>query len=418
VESIRNKLGVHSRTQIAVWITESRATETASAPVPATDSATSPTVDSAPPGILHALTRRPWTRPSLAVASLAALSMLLVLVALQLQPLSRPIPEIAHRVAGTGVRGFSGDGGPATGAELSRPAGIAVDSSGSVIFLDGDRVRRIGSDGVIKTIAGTGTTGFSGDGLAATLAELNLHVFMGPAAAGVATDQDGNVYISDRDNQRVRVIRPSGIIVTFAGTGTDGKGGDNGPAAQAQLSNPSGLACDRSGNVYIADTGNNRVRMVNPSGVIRTVAGSGDPGSAGVGGPASEAQLNGPTGVAVDRADNLYIADSANNRILKVTQVGIIVTIAGTGATGATGDNGPATSATLSLPRAIAADDRGDVFIADTENSRVRRIDGGGTITSLATAVRLNHPFGVAASRNGQVLVADTYNNRILLLSP
>src|SRR5207302_1822014 len=184
-------------------------------------------------------------------------------------------------------------------------------------------------------------------------------------------------------NQRVRIIGPSGIIVTFAGTGTEGKGGDNGPAAQAQLSNPAGLACDRYGNVYIADTGNNRVRMVDPSGVIRTVAGRGDPGSAGLGGPASEAQLNGPTGLALDRADNLYIADTANNRILKVTPVGIIETVAGTGRGGATGDDGPATSATLSLPIAIAIDERGDIFIADTENSRVRRIDGVGTITTL-----------------------------------
>jgi sugar lactone lactonase YvrE len=379
---------------------------------------TSPTLDSPALGLRRARTGRPWTRPLLAIASLAALSMVIVLVALQRQPLTMPLPDGAHRLAGTGVRGFSGDGGPATAAELSRPAGIAVDSSGSVIFLDGDRVRKIGSDGIVKTIAGTGTTGSSGDGLAATLAELNLGVFLGPAAAGIATDQDGNVYVADRDNQRVRVIRPSGTIATFAGNGTQGAGGDRGPAAQAQLSNPAGLACDLSGNVYIADSGNNRVRMVDPNGVIRTVAGNGDPGSAGIGGPASDAQLNRPTGVAVDRADNLYIADSANNRILKVTQVGIIETIAGTGRAGATGDDGPATSATLSVPLAVATDDRGDIFIADSENNRVRRIDGAGTMTSLTTAVRLNRPFGVAVGKDGQVLVADTFNNRILSLSP
>src|SRR5207302_8776775 len=141
-----------------------------------TDLATSPTVDSEARGVPRARARRPWTRPSLAIASLAVLSILAGIVALQLQPFSRPIPELANRVAGTGVRGFSGDGGPAIGAELSLPAGIAGDSSGSVIFLDGDRGRRIGSDGVIKTIAGTGTTGFSGEGVAGTQAEVNPHV--------------------------------------------------------------------------------------------------------------------------------------------------------------------------------------------------------------------------------------------------
>jgi DNA-binding CsgD family transcriptional regulator len=414
VGSIRNKLGFRSRTQIAVWISESRAMGAAAAPVPPIASVTSPTLDPPAPTVRRARARRPWTRPLLVVASLAALSLAVVLVALQMQHLSGSLPQGANRVAGTGVRGFTGDGGPATAAELSRPAGLAVDSRGSVIFLDGDRVRRIASDGVIKTIAGTGTTGFSGDGQAATLAELNLGVFLGPAAAGVATDQIGNVYVSDRDNQRVRIIRPSGTIATFAGNGTQGAGGDSGPAAQAQLSNPAGLACDLSGNVYIADTGNNRVRIVDPNGVIRTVAGSGDPGSTGMGGPASDARLNGPTGVAVDRADNLYIADSANNRILKVTQVGIIQTIAGTGRAGATGDGGPATSATLSVPLAVATDERGDIFIADAENSRIRRIDASGTITSLTTPLRLNRPFGVAVDNDGQVLVADTFNNRIL----
>jgi DNA-binding beta-propeller fold protein YncE len=233
----------------------------------------------------------------------------------------------------------------------------------------------------------------------------------------VAVDQVGNIYIADHDNQRIRLISPSGGISTFAGTGTQGGKGDDGPAVQAELWNPSGLAVDRSGNLYIADSGNNRVRVIDSAGIIRTVAGTGDPGSAGDGHPALEAQLNGPTGVAIDVAGNLYIADSVNNLIRKVTR-GIIETVAGTGESGATGDGGPGLKATLSRPVAIATDDRGELFIADTDNSRVRRIDGAGTITTIAAMARLDHPLAIAVDGHGQVLVADTYNNRILRLRP
>jgi DNA-binding CsgD family transcriptional regulator/sugar lactone lactonase YvrE len=415
VESIRNKLGFHSRTQIAVWVTEGRAAEDAGA----AERAATVALESPPPaapGRLRAMSRPPpVTRRQVAIAS--AVLVLLAALLVALRPLASPAQPEASLVAGTGVRGFYGDGGPARAAQLSQPAGLAVDPSGAVIVVGADRVRRIGTDGVIKTIAGTGTRGFSGDRLAATLAELNLHVFPGPVANGVAVDQLGNIYIADHDNQRIRLISPSGGISTIAGTGSQGGEGDNGPAALAQLSNPSGLAVDRSGNLYLADTGNNRVRIIDPTGIIRTVVGTGDPGSAGDGHPALEAQLNGPTGVAIDLAGNLYVADSANNRIRKVTR-GIIETVAGTGESGATGDGGPALKATLSRPVAVATDDRGEVFIADSDNSRVRRIDGAGTITMLAATAHLDHPLGIAVDRQGQVLVADTYRNRIMRLRP
>jgi DNA-binding CsgD family transcriptional regulator/DNA-binding beta-propeller fold protein YncE len=417
VESIRNKLGFHSRTQIAVWLTEGRTLGNGAVSAPAAVAEPDPIAGSAAPEQLGAIARRRLSRRRLGIASVAVSLLAAILVGLQLLSLSGPPPPEALRLAGTGVRGFSGDGGPATAAQLSQPAGIAVDPGGSVVVVGGDRVRRIGANGVIKTIAGTGTRGFSGDGLAASLAELNLHVFPGPVPDGVAVDQAGNIYLADHDNQRIRLISPSGGISTFAGTGIQGGDGDDGPAAQAQLWNPSGLAVDRSGNLYIADSGNNRIRVIDTAGIIRTVAGTGDPGSGGDGHAALEAQLNGPTGVAIDVAGNLYIADSVNNLIRKVTR-GIIETVAGTGESGAAGDGGPALKATLSRPVAIATDDRGELFIADTDNSRVRRIDGAGTITTLAAEAHLDHPLAIAVDRQGLVLVADTSNNRVLRLRP
>src|SRR6266850_560321 len=246
-------------------------------------------------------------------------------------------------IAGTGKRGVSGDGGPASSAQLKYPHGVAVDGTGNVFIADSNnnRIRMLTAGGVITTVAGEGTAGFSGDGGPALAAQLKYPV-------GVAVDGAGNLFIADRYNNRIRKVTPDGIISTLTG-GRSGFSGDGGPAASAQINDPRGVAVDRSGNVFIADAGNERIRVVTPDGIMNTVAGSG-PGFGGDGGAATSAELNYPGGAAVDAAGNVFIADTRNHRIRKVTPGGIITTIAGNGATGFGGDGGPATSAQLSYP--------------------------------------------------------------------
>lgn len=253
-------------------------------------------------------------------------------------------------------------------------------------------------------MAGTGTSGFSGDGESATLAKLNLNVFPSASAQGLAVDNLGNVYIADYGNHRIRKVSAAGIITTIAGTGTAGGSGDEGDARNAQLGLPRGLAFEQqTGNLDVADSFTNRVRMIDGNGFIHPVAGTGDVGDNGDSGLALRAQLNGPTGLAIDqKTGSLYIADSTNHRVRKVTADGMISTVVGT-------------AAALSLPVAIAIDDRGDVFVADAGNNRVLRIDAGGTITTLAApGLGLNQPLGIAIDSSGYVFVADTYNNRIM----
>ena len=267
---------------------------------------------------------------------------------------------VISTVVGNGTQGFSGDNGPATNAQLNQPAGMAVDSAGNLYIADtgNHRIRKV-SGGVISTVAGTGTRGFSGDGGPATSAQLS-----GPG--GLAVDSAGNLYIAEY--ARIRKVS-NGVITTIAGSGTWGFSGDNGPATSAQIID-GGIALDSAGNLYIADTNNYRVRKIS-NGVITTVAGDGIPGFSGDNGPATSAQLSSPGGVAVDSAGNLYIADSFNNRIRKVSN-GAIVTIAGNGTYGYSGDGGPATSATLEVSGGIAVDSAGRVYIADTYNFTIR----------------------------------------------
>jgi sugar lactone lactonase YvrE len=258
-------------------------------------------------------------------------------------------------VAGNGMQGFGGDGGPATSAQLNFPSGAAADSAGNLYFVDaGDpRIRKV-SGGVITTAAGNGTSLFSGDGGPATSAGLF-------GVWDVAVDVAGNLYIAEADS-RIRKVS-NGVIATVVGSGTQGFSGDTGPATSAQLNGPTGVAVDAASDLYIADTSNQRVRKVS-NGVITTVVGNGTPGFSGDGGPAASAQLNGPTGVAVDAAGNLYVADSGNSRIRKVSN-GVITTVAGNGSPGFSGDNGPATSAQLNAPGRIAVDSSGNLYIAD-----------------------------------------------------
>ena len=218
---------------------------------------------------------------------------------------------------------------------------------------------------IITTIAGTGSTGSSGDRGAASSALLNNPV-------GVSVDISGNVYIADSLNHKIRMVTSAGIITTFAGTGIQGSNGDGGAATSAQLNYPVWVTVGISGNVYIADYFNNKIRMVTSTGIITTIAGTGVEGSSGDGGAATSAQLYYPRGVSVDISGNVYIADFGNHKIRMVTSTGIITTIAGTGVGGSSGDGGAATSAQLYYPEGVSVDISGNVYIADTYNSKIR----------------------------------------------
>jgi DNA-binding beta-propeller fold protein YncE/DNA-binding CsgD family transcriptional regulator len=376
VAQICNKLGFSTRAQIAAWA----ATLDATAAVPVVAPVAEPA------------RRRRVPVLSRATARLIGVGIIVFgllgggLVALKLVP--QPAPSAAVTIA---------DG-------LSRPNGIAIDSTGAILIMDGDQVHRI-SNGKASLVAGTGTNGFSGDGESATGAMLSLFVFPGMPAQGLAVDKAGNVYIADYGNHRVRKVTTDGKITTVAGTGSAGGTGDGGSATEAQLMDPRGLAIDQQGNLYVADSGINRVRMIDAQGKIHAFAGNGVSGFAGDGDSALSAQLSGPSGLAIDEGTGtLYIADTGNHQLRKVTRDGRISTVAGPGAT-------------LSLPVAIATDDRGDVFIADKGTSRVLRIDAAGNTTILAaTGFVFSSPLGVVVDANGYVYIADTYHDRIVRL--
>ena len=268
-----------------------------------------------------------------------------------------------------GERDFSGDEGPATAARLTFPFGVAVDGAGNLYIADSSnhRIRKVDATGTITTVAGTGEFGFGGDEGPATAAQLFLPI-------GVAVDGTGNLYIADAGNQRIRKVDATGTITTVAGTGERDFSGDEGLATAAQLDFPFGVAVDGTGNLYIVDTYNHRIRKVDATGTITTIAGTGERDFSGDGGPAVRAALYFPIGVAVDSAGNLYIADSSNHRIRKVDATGTITTIAGTGEFGFSGDGGPAVLARLAFPGSVTVDGTGNLYIADTENHRIRKL--------------------------------------------
>ncbi|MFY9728903.1 MAG: hypothetical protein WAJ87_25615 [Bryobacteraceae bacterium] len=328
---------------------------------------------------------------------------------------------IITTVAGNGTFGLSGDGGPATSAQLNSPFGVAVDSLGNVFIADfgNNRVRKVTGNAITTVVGGGSSIGDATTG--AFGYAINAQLFF---PEGVALDSAGDLYIADFDNGRIRkVSSPSSVITTVAGNGIFGFGGDNGPAANAELDGPSGLAVDLAGNLYIADSGNNRVRMVS-TGVITTVAGNGTPGFSGDHSSATGAELYGPSGVAVDANGNLYIADYFNNRVRMVSN-GVIITVAGNGTPGSGGDNGPAISAQLSGPKGVALDAAGDLYIADSANNRIREVSGG-VITTVAgsgafalgdgapaTKAVISLPAAVAVDIAGNLYIADSGNNRI-----
>ncbi|MGH8994282.1 MAG: NHL repeat-containing protein [Acidimicrobiia bacterium] len=341
---------------------------------------------------------------------------------------SGTIASVAGATVGSKQYGFSGDGGPASEAQLYHPRAVAFDRAGNAYVADtlNQRIRMIDAAGTITTVAGDGTEGFGGDGGPATAAALSQ-------PHGVAVDAVGNLYIADSANHRIRRVDKEGRITTVAGNGTPDATGDGGPASAALVKDPKTLAMDPGGTVlYIADTGNNRIRRIDlSSGVIATVAGVTRAGPDGDGGPAVRAQLNSPRGVWVAGDGNLYIADTDNHRIRMVDGEGMITTLAGTGTAGFSGDGGPAASARLNDPRAVAVDDAGNVYIGEEIGQRIRRIDPSGTITTIAgngaagfagdggpsSAAQIDHLRALNVDADGTLWVADTFNNRVRVIS-
>lgn len=328
-------------------------------------------------------------------------------------------------IAGDGVARFAGDGGPAAAGSLNAPNGVAVDSAGNVFISDREnsRIRRVDSAiGAITTFAGNGGGAFGGDGGAPTAASLNF-------SEGVAVDSTGAIYIADSSNHRIRKVA-GGTISTIAGTGASGFSGDGGLASGAQLSDPHGLAVDVSGNLFIADEGNQRVRRVDAAtGIITTVAGNGTPGFNGDGGAATNAQLDEPKAVALDGAGTLYICEKGNDRIRKVDVNGVISTVVGAGGGGGPiGDGGPAIQAHLCEPNSVAVHPLDStVYVADTFNYRIRRLAADGTIGTVAgngvkgssgdggaaTSASIGEVHGIVFDTAGNLYIADSSNHKI-----
>jgi len=296
---------------------------------------------------------------------------------------------ILTRFAGTGVPGSGGDGGPATNAELNFGivGGLAVDSIGNVFISTSSTIRKVNTSGIISTIAGTAVYGYSGDGGPATNAE-----FADPV--GICFDKAGNFYIADDQNSDIRMINVAGIASTFAGT-TIGFSGDGGPATNAQFKWPEGISIDDRGNMYISDLYTGRIRKIDTSGIITTIAG-GDtsfPHIVCEGCPATSLQLNGPIGVAVDHSNNVYTSVNSNHVIQKITPSGVAYTIAGNGTPGYSGDGGPASAAMLNGPKMICLDNSGNLLITDAGNHRLRKVWIGTTFLPLIIFTHLNFPF-------------------------
>jgi DNA-binding beta-propeller fold protein YncE len=348
-------------------------------------------------------------------------------------------PGTITTIAGTGggvYQGpgqYPGDGGPALDARISEPCDLLLMPGGRLLIADRDahRIRQVdlGTD-IITTVAGTGREGYSGDGGPATKADLKYPM-------GLALAPDGGFYIADNGNHRIRRVSAEGIITTIAGDGWTNEtfrgrfAGDGGPAIRASLYSPQGLAVGPDGSLYVADRGNRRIRKIAPDGMITTVAGSGDISPLKDNGLATESGLNQPMRVALGPDGSLYIADASHDRIRKVDlQTGVITTVAGGGRYGEPGDGGPATAAYINLPCGLAVDANGNLYIADCGDSRVRKVDREGKISTvagngtrafagdegLATEANLSAPSAVAVDADGSLYIADGADRRIRLV--
>jgi len=333
--------------------------------------------------------------------------------------------QIITTIAGNGVPAYTGNGGAATSASLDGPNGVAVDQTGNIYVSEywNHTIRKITPSGIITTCAGNGSPGYSGDGGQATAAQLNYPV-------KIAVDRLGNIFIADRDNNRIREVSTSGIITTIAGTGYPGYNGDGITATTAQINSPCGVDVDTMGNIYIADFSNNRIRKVS-SGMIYTIAGTGTTGSFGDGGMATNAQLDNCFGVRINRSGNIFIADNSNNKIRVVSTTGIITTFAGNGTVGYSGDGYAATDAEFNDPAGIAFDTLGNVYIADQLNNVIRMVSTSGIITTIlgtgtpgyngdglsATATEINGANEIDFDLSQHLLFTDNLNHRVRMLA-
>ena len=328
-------------------------------------------------------------------------------------------------VAGNGKQGFAGDGGPATAAKIDNPFGITRGPDGALWFCEygGQRVRKITADGKIHIVAGTGAKGYSGDGGPALRATFNL-------PHEIRFDRDGNFYIADMENSAIRKVdAKTGVITTFAGTGNPGYSGDGGPANAAQLRQPHSIQFDPAGDLYICDIGNHVIRKVDmKTGIIRTFAGTGKAGPTPDGAPIAGTPLNGPRSMDFDAQGNLWLATREGNQVFQFDlRAGTIHHIAGNGKKGFTGNGGPAKDATLSGPKGIAVAPDGNVYLADTESHSVRMIDvKKGTLDIIAGTgergdgpegtplkCKMARPHGIFVDKDGSIFIGDSEAHRV-----
>jgi uncharacterized protein (TIGR03437 family) len=339
----------------------------------------------------------------------------------------RKVDPVALTIStSVGTAAQLGDGSSASAAQLLQPSGTGLDATGNLYIADtaNHRIRKVDTTGKISTIAGTGIEGYSGDGSAAVAAQLN-------SPSSVAVDGNGNVLIADSGNSRIRQISPTGNMTTVAGNGTYGFAGDGAGATRAQLANPVCVRVDANNNIYISDSDNGRIRKVNVQGSISTVAG-GNGLTYGEGGPAIAAFPFSPGCVAFDSINNLYIADTLHSTVRKVDSTGTITTVAGNTKTfGFTGDGGTATAAALFFPYDIGFDTTGNLFIADTLNARIRKVAANGVISTVAgtglfgttgdggaaAAAQIGEVTSLSIDPKGNLYLADAYNNRVRLLT-
>jgi uncharacterized protein (TIGR03437 family) len=338
-----------------------------------------------------------------------------------------PTAFTINTIIGTGTAGATGDGAAAKDATINFATAMARGTNGTLYIADtfNNRIRSVQSDGVIRTVVGTGTRGFSGDGAAATAALIS-------PPYGVAVDAAGNVYFSDSLNNIVRKVSATGTITKLAGSGVQGFGGDGGNAVDALLNLPTSVAVDAAGNVYVSDTQNHRVRKITTDGKIATVLGTGQPNFSGDGEVGTLATIYHPEGLSLDSAGNLFVADTFNHRIRKMSNTGIVTTVAGNGTTAFRGDGGQAKSASLYYPRGVFVDASGQILIADTFNNRIRMVTENGVIRTIAgngrfsavgdggpaTFAEFRFPRAVLGNGAGGYLVLDTDNQRIRQLNP